>query len=472
MPPVSAARRAEERLPYGIASIGRQVQSLGDAGRLFLLAPEDPILSRIGHLDPFRVYPRMSSDTTIYAAWQQVVTCLLGYGVDLLPASSRQGYGKAPSAPQKRAHRIVQAGLDMVPMWWTVKERVLDANAWGWRPFEIVYKRDLFISSQGRVGGGTRYWRPEWIREKEPHHFRFNADRDLVYIAGGGNIVFDQPDDAARMWVCRSGSTDCPYGLAMFQAAWLPAYLKAEFFKLWRAATKKAAGVLVLTQGNAGRVNVGMTNPSERIEQQRQLTADLLSQVQPIMRILDEEGVLCLTGGLSLSFEKGLVASAETFEGPIKYLDQAIRSTIVLQDLTQSSAKDSSSRAAGEVARKILIDRARQVAGAFVENLNNLAMMICRLNLGDDFDPQDAPYWRWQGDKVANLEAAKVLFELGACIDGNQLAENAGVPLAKPGGPGALLKSAAAPALPAAEEPAAGDPINSGDQATKKQDAG
>lgn len=470
MPPVSQARRAEEVLPFGIASIGRQVQSLGEAGRLFLLAPEDPILSRIGHLDPFRVYPRMSSDSTVAAAWAQVVTCLLGYGVDLLPASSRQGYGKEPKPPQKRAHRIVQAGLDMVPMFWTVKERVLDANAWGWRPFEIVYKRDLFISSQGRVGGGTRYWRPEWIRDKEPHHFRFNANRDLVYIAGGGNIVFDQPDDAARMWVCRSGSTDCPYGMGIFRDAWLLTHLKSRFWRLWDGAVRKAAGVLILKQGQAARVD--LTNPGQRIEQQRQVIADLMAQVQPIMRMLDEEGVLVLTSGLSIEFEKGLSASAETFEGPLKYLDQAIRSVIVLQDLTQSSAKDSSSRAAGEVARKILIDRARQVAGPYVENLNDLAMMICRLNLGDDFDPQDAPYWRWQGDKVANLEAAKVLFDLGACIDGNQLAENAGVPLAKPGDPGALLKSAAAPVLPAAESAATGDPINSGDQATKKQDAG
>ena len=464
MPPVSAARRAEERLPYGIASIGRHVQELGAAGRLFLLAPDDPVLARIGHIDPFRVYPKMSMDTTVSAAWQQVVTCLLGYGVDLLPASSRQGYGKEPSRAQRRAHRMVQAGLDMVPMWWTVKERALDANAWGWRPFEIVYKRDLFVM-------GTRYWRPEWIRDKEPHHFRFNADRDPVYIAAGGNIVFDQPDDEARMWVCRSGSTDCPYGLALFQSAWLPAYMKAKFFKLWTAATKRAAGVLVLKQGQSARVD--LTNPGQRIDQQRQAISDLLSQVAPIMRVLDEEGVLCLTGGLSVEFEKGLVASAETFEGPIEYLDQAIRSAIVLQDMTQSSAKDVGARSATEVGRKILIDRARQVAGSFIENLNGLAMMICRLNLGEDFDPQDAPYWRWQGDRVANLEAARVLYDLGACIDGNQLAENAGVPLAKEGDPGALKKSAAAPELPAAEdEPATGDPINSGDQATKEQDAG
>jgi len=459
MPPVSQAKRREEVLPFGVASLGRQIAS--ETGKLFLLEPEDPVLARLAHENPHRLYQRLGiTDATVAGAWSQIVTCLLAYPIDLLPASSKQGYGREPSRAQRRMHRYVQSAIDQVTMWETVLCRALDAVAWGWRPFEITYDRDLYVM-------GTRYWRPVTMREKDPSLFRFNGNRDLVLVATRESMIFDGPDDPARWWLCQSGSLDCPYGIGLFQPAWLPSYLKSQYLTLWKAGLTRQNGVLRVKSSKPADVN--LTNPSTAVSP-RQTVSAVVAAAREMMRAVNEDGILVTMNGFEASFEEGLTASADTFQGPISYLDGLINLVLLGQQLTAASAKDTSSRAAGEVARKTTIDRARGVGGSLVGMLNVLVGMLCRLNFGDDADPADFPYWRSQIDRTSKLDAAAKLFAMGAIIDGNQLAEDSGVPLLKEGEPGALQKTAATADL-TVDSATQGDPQNTGDAATGEQDA-
>jgi hypothetical protein len=305
-------------------------------------------------------------------------------------------------------HRYVQAALDQVPMWETVKVRALDAVAWGWRPFELVYRRDLYSQ-------GVRYWRPEWVREKDPSLFRFNLNRDLVLYGVGELTVLDAADDPARWWRCTSGSTDNPYGIALFQPAWLPAYLKSQYLGMWKAGLLRQNGILrIKSQKIPDRV---LTNPDKMVSP-RQAISDILASARVMIEAVNEQGVLVTLPGFEANFEQGLTASADTFEGPIKYLDGLINLVLLGQQLTSAQAKDTSSRAAGEVARKTTIDRARGVGDSLVGMLNGLVEMLCVLNFGEGLDKQDLPYFRSRIDRQDRLDAAIKLWNMGAIIAG------------------------------------------------------
>lgn len=341
---------------------------------------------------------------------------LLSHGTEIVAA------GSTPAA--KMLHEFAirnHKEINRLPM---VNDLMMDAIFWGWRPFEVLWRPILWK-------GQTRWFQCE-VHEKMPEDFAFTVDRDLVYQARlGEHKVLNTLADRYKWLVCTAGSTDNPYGNALYRAVWMLYYLKQRFMEMWSSGIQRSTGVVRAKQAGSGLGTAIFSgqpaSQNEAAPGTPKNTMEIIDEVRRALADLVETGVLVERAGWLVEFLTDVNAS-EAWRHPLDYCDQGIELILTGQTLT-SKIGDVGSKAATETHRDVLLTYS-QSDGKLLESWHNdgLLASAIELNFGE-VDPDDVPKFRCKISKQVSLERARQLFDMGAPLDGRRLAEEAGVPI-------------------------------------------
>jgi len=375
----------------------------------------DPVLRYLAMKGEEEYRTMERAEPAIGNAKRKRVNTLLSYG------SVVQTDAKSPASQKLRDFTI--SAMKRIDSFHTVQKCMLDAIYWGWRPLEVLWSFDL--SWQGRS-----YWAPQFIREKKPEQFRFTVDRDLAYIGSGFGkvVVFDRPEDQYHWLTCASGSTDNPYGDALFKSVWLIYYIKQRFMQMWAQGMARSVGVVKVGQtANPGGALLG---------ESAKKMGEVVEELREVMKALNDKGVLIQKFGWTVDLLSD-VDFSDGWKHPLAYCDEIITLAILGETLTQTIGSQGS-RAAAEVHQVGLTDYCKADARDLESWINDqvIAPMLA-LNFGE-IDPEDLPKFRSRISTAIDLEKARVLWALGAPLDGVRLAAESGVPLLLEAGEGDL----------------------------------
>lgn len=370
----------------------------------------DPVLrtlAKVGDESQWRIMER--SEPVISSSKALRVNTLLAAGFQVV-----EGESGSPRAVELR--RWTEAFIRRIPHWKTVLRKCLDAVYWGWRPLEVIWSFDW-------VYEGRTYWGVQRIYDRLPEYFRFTPERHLIWVGPGISqpewITFDRPEDELKWLICTHGSTDNPYGEALFRDIWLLWFIKSRFQEMWSRGMGRSLGLIKAHLNHDFASAVGST--AERT------IPELAAELRDVIAQLNNANVLIEKEGWELDFSSDIRFS-EGWRHPLEYCDELLRIAIAGQTLAQKIG-NVGSRAAAETQRKGLIDYGRG-DGAELEGWINDGLLhpAVYVNHGE-VAPEDMPRFESRLGKEADLDAAKALFAMGAPIDGQELASQHGVPI-------------------------------------------
>jgi hypothetical protein len=346
------------------------------------------------------------AETSIGAAKRKRINTLLSYGSAVYPANA--------SADAKLISDFCVEMLRRIRHFNTSQRLMLDAIFWGWRPLEVMW--DLGMEWKGR-----QWWGISDIKEKMPEQFRFNADRDLVYVGNGWGrqLVFNRPEDKLHWMVCTSGSTNTPYGDALYRGVWLIYYIKQRFMQMWAQGMGRSLGLVKVSQ---------TADPSGQLigESAKKMTT-IVDEVRDVLRALNDHGVLIEKFGWSLAFLTD-VDFSDAWKHPLQYCDECITLMMTGETLSMRIG-EVGSKAAASVHQQGLVDFCKSDAAELEDWINDdLLAPAIELNFGA-VAPEDIPRWRSKITTQVDLEKARIMYALGAPLDGRKLADESGVPI-------------------------------------------
>lgn len=299
----------------------------------------------------------------------------------------------------------------------TVRKLSLDAVTWGWRPMECLWDFDFKIK-------GKSFWGVKKIYEKKPEAFRFTPDRDLLYVGNrrADPILFNRWEDKLHWMVCTSGSTDNPYGEAIYRAIWLIYFVKQRFLQMWAQGMARSLGTLKFKQtADPGAQLLG--------EGAGKSISEIAWELRDVLRTLNEKGVLIERFGWTLELLCD-IEFAEGWDKPLKYCDEVMTLALTGETLSMRLG-DTGSRAAAQVHRDGLLDFCKDDAKTEESWWNDgLLHPALKLNFGEDIPDELLPHFRSKIHQKIDMQNAQTLFNMGAPIDGERLAQETGVPLA------------------------------------------
>lgn len=381
-------------------------------GGLPIVDNPDPVLRYLALRGEEEYRTMERAEPTIGTAKRTRVNTLLSFGTHVQSGSK--------TAASRLLRDFTVSALKGINDFRTVQRLMLDAIYWGWRPMEVTY------STAFRWRGRER-WVPKKIREKKPEQFRFTLSRDLCYIGNGmitDPIVFDQPEDRYNWIVCTAGSTDNPYGDALFKGVWLVYYIKQRFMQMWSQGMARSIGVVSVKQ-TADASGSLLGEGSKKME-------EVVGELRDVLRALNEKGILVQKFGWTVDLLSDIDFS-EGWKHPLAYCDEIITLAILGETLTQKIGAQGS-RAAADTHRAGLLDFCKSDAPLLETWMSdNLIAPMLELNFGE-IDPDDLPKFRSRLSTAIDLEKARVLWALGATLDGVPLADDAGVPIIIPEG--------------------------------------
>ena len=451
--------RLNRRLEREVVPWSNQDMQLGRFGSVTAITNPDPILNYAAHSDESE-WRKMERDPTVYNAKQKRVNRLLSFGSELSRPDRE-------TPANKIIHEAVLLNLKSIQKLGTVLRCALDAVYWGWRPMEATYKRVLFK--------GRPIWVQHDIREKNPEEFAFTIDRELMWHGGsysmGSEVVFNRRADPFKWFVSTSGSTNNPYGNALYRAVWLPAYLLARFDELLATGVQRSVGIVKVTNSGGGTSKAGsfMDGVSPSINK---TAAEVVEETRNALKVLNDYGILGTIGGMMIELVTD-VKAVEAWIMPVDKCKQEIELAVTGQTLT-SKIDGNGSRAAAETHMDVLDFNAKSDAQETEQPFVNdgLIARFLELNFGE-VDPEDVPKWRSKIGSQVSLDAAEKLWNMGAALDGGRVAQDAGVPLAEgQSGEKVVLKKAEPVQASAGEQgklPFGKEPAATSDKPPKKE---
>lgn len=386
-------------------------------GRVPYVSNPDPILAYVAMKDEEEYQVMERAEPAVFSAKKKRLNTLFSFDTEVVAGDSSK------DAQDLKDFAIFM--LKNVKRWKTVQRLILDMVFWGWRPMEALFRFDLEWQ-------GKKYWAPREIHEKKPQDFKFTPDRDLVYVGKGSKdpIVFSRPEDKLHWLVCSSGSTDNPYGEALYRSIWLVYYVKNIFFQKLAQGMNRSIGVVRAKQNvDPAAAITGAAAAKGLLE--------INAELRQMLMDLDQKGVIVEKYGWTLE----LLNEVEFVEGwmhPLKYVDEVINIAMTGETLTMRLG-DVGSRAAAQVHRDGLMDYCKADSYELEEVVNDeLIAPILELNFGKI--PLDRlPKFKSRIHQHLDMEAVNTLFTLGAPIDGERVAALAGVPLAMDGSQSKLI---------------------------------
>lgn len=376
----------------------------------------DPVLRYMANRDEEFYRTMERSELAIYSAKQHRTSALLSAGSEVVEGSS----GSEKSIMLK--NWTIQF-LKGIKQWTTVQEKMLDAIYWGWRPMEVFWNFDMKFD-------GKTYWGVNRVSEKMPEDFRFTPERQLVYVGNGIKqgeyIVFNRKEDAYHWLICTAGSTNNPYGDALYKNIWLIWYIKNRFMQMWSQGMERSLGVL------KAKEEFSFNSPDRS-----KSVSELATELQEITQKLSQNNILIERAGWTLDFLTDIDFS-EGWQHPLAYCDEQITLAITGQTMTMRIGS-SGSRSAAQVHRQALMDFAKRDAKQLESWVNDgLVLKAIELNFGVVSD-EDMPRWRTNISNPIDIENSERLYQMGAPIDGRRLAHAVGVPIVTDPGPDDLV---------------------------------
>lgn len=394
------------RLKNEVVPFGRNQVVNGSVG---WIENPDPVLAYVAMRGEEEYQVMERAEPAILAAKNKRINTLLAFGTEIHSGNASR------EAIELKDWSI--AFCKRIKNFSTVQRMALSAIFWGWRPMECLWDFDFKLK-------GKSFWGVRSIHEKLPQDFRFDEDRNLLYVKNRASdpIVFDRWEDDLHWLICTGGSTNNPYGEAVYRAIWLIYYVKQRFMQMWSQGMSRSLGTLRFKQTNdPGSALLG--------EGGAKSVAELAQELQAVLRTLNEKGVLIERFGWSLDLLTD-VDFAEGWDKPLKYCDEVITLCLTGETLSMRLG-DTGSRAAAQVHRDGLLDfcksDAKEMESWFNDDLLHPAI---RLNFGDSIPDEILPRFRSKIHQKTDIDAAQKMFNMGAPIDGVRLAQESGVPLA------------------------------------------
>lgn len=400
MVPFGKMRQMAERV--GFAKPDFQI------GSIKVVRNPDPVLRYIAFSDEslWRVIER--SELAVSTAKAHRIAALLGPGTEV-----KVGAAKTPAAFEYR--NAVIAMLKSMENWHQTLEVMCDPLYYGWRPYEIVWRPGLRVN-------GKELWTVQAIREKYPEEFAFTSDRRLVYVGSTSytdGVVLDGPNDAMRWAWGTSRSSDNPYGRALYQELYLIWYIKSRFLQMFSQGMERSMGMLSVKESGAVQAQSG----GDRFSQ-------LLSEVEEIRTVLSQYNVLVQTADVMAEL-KSDINFAEGWQKALEYLDTKLSLAITGQNLTMQ-VDNRGARAAAQVHKDILSNYAAMDSHIPASIINDKVIpWFLAVNVAGDIAPEEMPRLAYLVAEPLDVESAKMIFDMGAVVDGAVLARRFNVPVLK-----------------------------------------
>lgn len=400
MVPFGKMRQMAERV--GFAKPDFQI------GSIKVVRNPDPVLRYIAFSDEslWRVIER--SELAVSTAKDHRIAALLGPGTEVKVGSS-----KSPAAFEYRG--MVISMLKSMENWHQTLTMLCDPLYYGWRPYEVVW-------SPGARYNGREMWTISAIREKAPEEFAFTTDRRLVYVGSQGytdGVVLDGPNDVMRWVWGTSGSSNNPYGNALYQKLYLIWYIKSRFLQMFSQGMERSMGMLSVKESGSVQAPGG----GDRFTQ-------LLSEVEEIRTILSQHNVLVQTADVMAEL-KSDVDFSEGWQKALEYLDTKLSLSITGQNLTMQ-VDNRGARAAAQVHADVLTNYAAMdshIPGSIINE--KIIPWFLGVNVAGEIAPEDMPRLSYLVAEPVTVEGARMLFDMGAVVDGGVLARRFNVPILK-----------------------------------------
>lgn len=375
-----------------------------------VLPRHDAVLNQLAFSDE-REYDRMRTSGAISSAIEQRKNGLLAEGFELVPPEGRE----TPAA--QRLFDLCLGQLKAIRRFRPLLHEMLDAVYVGWRPVELQWGTV--------ISGGRAFSLVTGAVARDPWRYSITSDGEVVRRDG-----WERFPDPRRWLICTAGSSQSPYGKAWLQRCWLLHFLAQQFDKTSYEAMRRAMGILRVTES---------PRPANWLESKAAPDpARLGEELRQVMSVLANDHVLVQLAGWTMEIQ----AEAEAVRSAVElmeFFDRRLTIAIVGQNLTTNV--EGGSYAAAKVHGSVLADFYRGCDSPHLTSWINdgLLPMVAAMNFGE-VDPADMPRWRSRLESRASLDAAKLLWAMGAPVDGEALAEQYRVPVDWERGERALVR--------------------------------
>jgi len=378
-------------------------------GGVNVIPNNDPVLRYLSQYGDERAYIAMEeSEPKIYDAWMHRTKKLLS-----TPTELRMGKSKSSGAVLIHEFGIEQ--LKRIRRWHDVQTLMLDGRKWGWRPMQILL--DTEATFRGRPA-----WFASKLVDKPPQRFRFTDDGGMVMTDGlfRPTEIIQGPQLELGWLLCVSGSINSPYGTAIYRKIWFLWYLKNRFMQKFAQGMERSQGMVKATRGAIGNPEL----PGDGAKAMSEVVAELTDALD----FLNSNNVLVQSGGWNLEMITDLAFSQGWLQA-LEYVDDAIQTSIVGETLT-SDAGDRGTQALGTVHAGVRSDYAIDDASYLEDVVDIFLEKMIRANFAD-VDPADLPKFHSHVKTRLDLTDVRSLYDMGAPVDGDRVAELASVPLNK-----------------------------------------
>lgn len=364
----------------------------------------DPVLVFLSGSDE-REYQRMlQTSWAIGGAVQQRTTGLMRYGDQIIE-------GRARSKASALLRDFLRSFIDAIPRWDTLRRQTLRTLYYGWTPIEFQWTNEDFrFLGRPRTGIAD-------AKARKPWYYSFTRDGSLALNSGLGSAsyVYDQPDDEGRFMIARALDTESPYGESYLRGFWMLYFTAQQFQKMSQEGMQRAIGLIKATRKASGVSGaVGGAPPAQSKAE---------AELRDVLRKLRSNNMLIESQSWSLDIiEKGGIA--KTVTDVLDYFATEQRMAIVGQNLTSKvdgGGSYAATQAHGDILDNYLCADAREEKAWWNDGLFRMAI---EANFGV-VDEDDRPVWQSRIIDRPNLEATRVLFDMGAPIDGRRLADGA-----------------------------------------------
>lgn len=359
------------------------LKSFDLAGAMDSLPDPDIILERRGLT--VKAYKDLLRDDHLMSVWDTRIGAVSGQGWNL----SDTGNAKALDFVTELFKR-----LD-VP---TLIENILNAVAWGYQPFEMLWTKD------------GNYWSIDDLSAKPSEWFAYDVDGNLK-VRRGYNV--EAAEDNRFLVARNKPSYDNPYGVKAFASCFWPVKLKHKGID-WYTEFLEKYGSLFLV----GKYPAHATQKYQ---------GDLLAALDMIIgsgvtTVEDGTQIEVLEANSKKSSSDVYTAYKEMFEG-------AISKVILGQTLTTDTGKNGGgSYSLGKVHNEIRLDRTRKDKQLVTNFMNEFLNLICSFNFGDG----TAPQFNFVSPKEVSKERAeiyRILYDMGVQVDLATIADKFDLPL-------------------------------------------
>lgn len=385
----------------------------------------DPVITFLGSGGNEQEYERMMRTShAIGGAIKQRTTGLTAHGEQVIQGRSR-------SRASALVRDFLQAFIDAIPRWETLRAEALKTLYYGWQPIEFAWSAEDF-RFKGRPYYGIRD-----AKARKPWAYHFTTDQELAVSSmfGQAQEVYDltDPDVAARYMVARANATESPYGESELRGAWLLYFIAQQFGKMGTEAYQRSLGVIKATRKNEGA--------SDGLNAATPAQSKAEAELRNVLRQLRSNNLLIESQNWSLDIAENGIGKKVT--EMLDYFNTELRIFVVGQNLTSKVEGGSfaAAQAHGDILDNYLMSDARQEAAWWNSGL--FAQAIFQ-NFGA-VDSDDMPRWQSRIIDRPNMESTKALFDMGALIDARRVADgtNAALFSGEPGPDDVVLKKSA-----------------------------